>query len=78
MGRSSGRGKVHSYSVVWRPQPVFDPPYVVAVVELEEGWFMLTNIVGCPVDQVRCDMAVGVEFKQLTPDVAVPVFRPTG
>jgi uncharacterized OB-fold protein len=43
---SSGLGTVYSHSVVHRPQQrVFEAPYVVAVVELEEGWHMFTNVV---------------------------------
>jgi hypothetical protein len=75
--QSSGRGTIHSFSEVWRPPvPAFETPYVVAVVELEEGWHMLTNIVECPAEQLRCDMAVAVQFVPLTDDIGLPVFRP--
>src|SRR5215207_9264433 len=54
--RSSGRGTVYSYSVVWRPQqPAFEVPYVVAIVDLDEGWKILTNIIDCDPAAVRVD-----------------------
>jgi uncharacterized OB-fold protein len=42
---SSGRGTLYSYTIVHRPQqPAFEVPYVPIIVELEEGWFMLSNL----------------------------------
>ena len=44
---SSGRGTVYSATVVHKaPSPEFEVPYRLAVVELEEGWSMLANLVG--------------------------------
>lgn len=80
---STGRGTVYSWTVVHRPPgPGFDPPYVLAVVDLEEGWSMLTNIVGPdggsgPPDDVRVHIgqAVRVRFDDLAPDLVLPVFE---
>lgn len=73
---STGRGTVYSYTIVHRPpRPEFDVPYVVAIVELEEGWFMLTNIVGCEPADVSVGLAVRVEFEERAGQVVVPVFR---
>jgi uncharacterized OB-fold protein len=75
--RSSGRGRVHTYTVVHRgQQPSFATPYVPGVVELEEGWYMLTNIVGCRADEVRVGQAVEVTFERVTDDITLPKFRP--
>jgi uncharacterized OB-fold protein len=72
---SSGRGTVYSYTIVHRPpRPEFDVPYVVAIVELEEGWFMLTNVVGCEPGEVSVGMAVRVEFEERAGGISVPVF----
>lgn len=50
---STGRGRVYSASVVHRsPGPAFDVPFRLAIVDLDEGWSMLANIVGGPDD--RC------------------------
>src|SRR5262245_32295982 len=48
--RSSGRGTLYSYVVTHRAAPGFDAPYVLAVVELEEGPRLLTNLVGVAPD----------------------------
>lgn len=77
--RSSGRGTVYSYTVVWRPQqPAFDVPYTVAIVDMEEGWKTLTNIIDCPVEDVRVGMAVEVEFVAMSDEITLPMFRPVG
>lgn len=77
--RSSGRGRVYSYTVVWRPQqPAFEVPYTVAIVEMDEGWKTLTNIVDCPVDDVRVGMDVEVKFVPMSEEITLPMFRPAG
>jgi hypothetical protein len=74
---SPGVGRVYTYSVVHRPAgPGFETPYVLAVVELDDGWTMITNIVGCPPESVECDQPVEVDFEVLDDEVSLPVFRP--
>jgi uncharacterized OB-fold protein len=76
---SSGRGKVHTFTVSYRaPHPGFadDLPFVIAIIELEEGVRMMSNIVGCDPKTVRIDMPVKVVFEQLTPDIVLPKFAP--
>jgi len=77
---SRGRGKVFSWIVVRHPVPrdvyADDVPYVVALVTLDEGVRMTTNIVDCPPEDVRADMAVQVGFRDVTPDISLPVFSP--
>ena len=75
----SGRGKIYSFVVfhrVYHPAFAGEVPYVVAIVELAEGPRMLTNIVGVPIDQVRCNMPVEVVFDDVSSEVAVPKFTP--
>lgn len=74
---SSGRGKVYSYTIVRFGPPGFndDVPFVSALVELEEGVRMITNIVNCDVEDVTCDMPVEVTFEQRD-TVKLPVFKP--
>jgi acetyl esterase len=75
--KSSGRGTIYSYSVVHRPQrSEFEAPYVVAIIELEEGWHMLSNIVGCDVDGVRIGMPVEVVFQKMSEEITLPYFKP--
>ncbi|MFP8877966.1 MAG: Zn-ribbon domain-containing OB-fold protein [Myxococcota bacterium] len=74
---SSGRGRVYSFTTVHRPpRPAFDTPYVVAIVELEEGWHMLTNIIGCSPESVQVDMPVEVSFERMSEQITLPMFRP--
>jgi uncharacterized OB-fold protein len=74
---ASGRATVYSYTIVRRaPHPAFTPPYVVALVRLAEGPVLLTNIVGCEPEDVRCDMPVTVTWESLEDGRRLPVFAP--
>jgi uncharacterized OB-fold protein len=76
----SGKAKVFSFVVYHRAyHPGFkeELPYVVAVIELDEGPRMLSNVIGCKPEDVRCDMPVEVAFEDITDEVALPKFRPT-
>ncbi len=75
----SGRGTVYSYTVARRPtgpQWAADVPYVIAIVELDEGVHMTANIVDCDPDTLRVAMPVEVTFHDVTPEVTLPQFRP--
>ncbi len=75
---SSGRGKVYSFTVVHRaPRPQFEVPYIVAVIEMEEGWHMLSNVLGCPVDAVVVNLPVVVTFRKMTEEITLPYFVPS-
>ena len=74
----SGRGTVYSFSVVHRaPSAAFadDIPYVYAVVELEEGPMMPTNLVGTPTESVRIGMPVCLSYDDVTDEVTLPKFH---
>ena len=76
---SSGCGTVYSYTVVHRPQrPEFEVPYAVAIVELDEGWHMLTNLVDCDFDAIEVGMPVEVSFREMSEEITLPMFRPRG
>ena len=76
---ASGRGSVYSFTVVHRgPSPAFEPPYVVALVRLEEGPVLLTTVTGCMPGDVRCDMPVRVAWEDLADGRRLPVFVPDG
>jgi uncharacterized OB-fold protein len=73
----SGRGTVYSYTIVHRaPRPQFATPYAVAIIELEEGWHMLSNVIDCPVEEVAIDMPVRVVFSKMNDEISLPYFRP--
>lgn len=76
---SSGKGIIYSYTVVHRPRhPAFmdKVPYVVALITLEEGVRMMSNIINIDVDQVRCGMPVEVVFEPINDEITLPKFQP--
>ena len=75
----SGKGKVYSYSIIYQsPLPSYqgDLPYVLAIIELDEGPHMMANVLNCDVDTVSVDMAVEVLFEDRG-DMKIPQFQPT-
>jgi uncharacterized protein len=75
--RATGRGTVHSYAVPHHPRlPAFPDRYVVALVELEEGTRLVTNLVGVSPDDVRIGMAVELECTKVDDELVLPLFRP--
>jgi len=75
--RVSGRGKVYSYTVVRHAssRSFADQPYVLAIVELDEGPRLTTNIIAEP-DSVKIGMAVVVHFSDVTPHQTLVKFKP--
>jgi uncharacterized OB-fold protein len=77
--RLTGRGTIFSWIVVHQSQhPAFniDAPYNVAIVELEEGPRLHTNLVDCSNDQIHIGMPVEVVFEKVNEEVTLPKFRP--
>ncbi len=73
---SSGRGEVYSRTVVHRaPSAGFEIPYVYAVIDLEEGWSMMANVIGCDTAEVAIGMPVTVTFVDLG-SIVLPAFEP--
>ena len=76
---ASGKATLYTYSVVYQNDlPPFPEriPYVAAVVDLEEGPRMMTNVVDCPFEDLRVGMPLEVTFRQETDEITLPVFRP--
>ena len=72
---SGGVGEIYSWTVVHRPvTPEFQPPYAPAIVTLDEGYQMLTNVVGVPPEELAIGMRVRVQFHAVGPDVTLPYF----
>ncbi|PZC46655.1 MAG: hypothetical protein C1O27_001797 [Chloroflexi bacterium] len=75
----SGRGAVYTFTIMHDKMVAgFDPPYVVAQVELEEqaGLRLQSNILECPVPDVYIGMPVEVTFEDRSEEISVPQFRP--
>lgn len=76
---SSGEGSLYSWTVVWRPQtPAFEVPYAPAIVRLDEGYDMISAVVGCDPGELHENMRLAVVFHALTDEVTLPFFRPVG
>ena len=80
--KASGRGRLHTYVINHRPPPAFEAeaPYALAVVELEEGVRMMTNIHGIAnrPENLVLEMPLRVVFEELNPGggVKVPYWVP--
>ena len=75
----SGRGTVFSYVVLHHPiVPPFEPGYVVAVVELDEGPRIVMNLEGVPREEIRIGMPVVVTTERMDESLVLPVARPDG
>ncbi|MFP3927779.1 MAG: Zn-ribbon domain-containing OB-fold protein [Desulfobacteraceae bacterium] len=77
---ASGRGVVYTfavYHVAYIPAFKDELPYVVATIELEEGPHLLSNVVGCSPEVVRCGMPVEVVWEDVTDEFSLPKFRPS-
>lgn len=74
---SSGRGSVFSFVMPRHPQyPWFEEDYIVALVELEEGFRVVTNLVGTTPDAVTIGMPVQVVFEEFDGGLVLPLFTP--
>jgi len=77
---ASGRGRVWSHSTVrlsfWGKAFDESLPYVVAMIDLEEGVRILSNVVDVSPEDVTIGMPVTVTFDAVTPDITLPRFRP--
>ena len=77
---ASGRATLLSYVISHLPAPGFTPPYVIAIVQLEEGPRMLTNVIGCePSPEVLAlDMPLKAQFTRASDEIALVLFAPEG
>ncbi|KRB52382.1 MAG: OB-fold domain-containing protein [Pseudomonadota bacterium] len=77
--KASGRATLYSYVINHRPRPdMGTEPHSIAVVQLEEGPRMMTNIVGCPQtpEALVLDMPLEVVFEKVSDTISLPLFQP--
>ncbi len=76
--QASGKATLHSYVISHMPAPGFTPPYSIAVVQLQEGPRMMTNVVDCPQtpEALELDMALEVKFERIDDEITLALFRP--
>jgi uncharacterized OB-fold protein len=75
---ASGRGQVYSATVCFRaPDPSFRPdvPYVIALIDLDEGPRMMSNVTDCDPAEVRIGDRVEVYFDPATDEIGIPRFK---
>ena len=75
----SGKGKVYTYIIyrqVFHPSYENDIPYAAAIIQLDEGPRMDSNITGCKVDDIEIDMPVESYFDDVNDEISLPKFRP--
>jgi hypothetical protein len=80
---ASGRGTVYAAGVEHRPEAAGaafsgGQPFCVALIELDERVRLLSNVVGCPPDEVRCGMAVVLTWEPLSDGRQLPLFSAVG
>jgi uncharacterized OB-fold protein len=76
---ASGRGTIYTFTIARRPAgPAFKPdvPYVVALVELEEGPRLMSNIVTEDVDSIRIGQKVTAVYDDVSDEVTLVKFKP--
>ena len=75
---ASGKASLYSYVINERPHPAFDGPYAIAVVELEEGPRMMTNLVNVAQtpEALILDMSLEVVFESLNDNISLALFQP--
>lgn len=77
--RTSGKGTLYTWTVVHHPMGeawVSEVPYAVAVVTLDEGVRLVSNILDCPPEELRAGMPLEVVFEDVTDEITLPKFRP--
>jgi uncharacterized OB-fold protein len=77
--QASGRATLYTYSIVHvNDLPPFGErvPYVAAIVELEEGPRVMTNVEGVEHDALRVGMPLVVDYKPISDDITIAIFRP--
>ncbi|HBN84803.1 MAG TPA: hypothetical protein DDZ89_13275 [Clostridiales bacterium] len=73
---TSGQGKIHSFTVVHKAPPAFrgETPYVIGIIELEEGVRMMSRIVGDR-EKMVIDKPVSVIYEEIDDEITLPYFK---
>jgi uncharacterized protein len=78
---ASGKGTLYSYAVntFGVPFPFWDDmPYVLAIIDLDEGPRVISNIVECDLERLENQMKLEVVFDDVSPEVTLPKWKPAG
>lgn len=75
---SAGKGKIYSFTVTYEYAPMEfmdSTPYALAIINMDEGFSIMSNIVECDFESLASDMEVEVFFDPVTPEISLPKFR---
>ena len=74
---ASGQGTIYSYVIAHEALRGWtgEVPYVVAIIELDEGPKMISNVVGTPFDRIKIGMPVKLFFEPAGEEIFLPKFR---
>jgi uncharacterized OB-fold protein len=75
----TGKGRIFSYVVyhrVYHPAFANEVPYAVAVIELDEGPRVYSNVIGMSPDKLACDMKVEVVYEPINDEITLAKFKP--
>jgi uncharacterized OB-fold protein/acyl dehydratase len=74
---STGRGEIHSYVIMHHPPiPGYGFPIAVGLIDLEEGTRIVSNVVGCELDDVHIGMKVELSIENVDDEMKLPLFKP--
>lgn len=76
--KASGRGKIYSFTVVENNPPsafIDDVPFIIAIIRLEEGVRILSNVITNDLDSLECELGVEVLFEDVTDEITLPKFQ---
>ena len=77
--RASGHGAIVTWTIVRRPVSeayAVETPYVIALIRLDEGPVMMSQVTACDPEQMKSGMRVEVIFEKWSDDVTMPKFKP--
>lgn len=74
---ASGKGTIYTYTVAHQAFGPFaaEVPFIIALVELEEGVRLMTRIINAPRERIAIGVSVQVAFTSINEDVTLPYFR---
>jgi uncharacterized protein len=75
--RSAGLGSLYSWTVVWRPpDPAFEVPYAPAIIHLDEGFWLVSAMIGCTEEDLHDGLLVEVSYHAMSGSITLPYFSP--
>jgi len=75
---TSGKGALYSFTVTHVPTPGFEAraPYVIGMIELDEGVRIIANLINIEIDEVEIGMRMKVAWEKLSDDITYFAFEP--